>query len=49
MARKVLYWIAVLAISLALVVVVVLLLAGRDRGSIGAASFANTTIRWDAL
>jgi hypothetical protein len=42
---RVLYWLAVLVVALALLVAVVLLLAGRDSASIGAVSFANTTIR----
>ena len=41
---RLLYWLAVLAISLALLVALVLLLAGRDSSSIGAVSLANTTI-----
>jgi hypothetical protein len=43
--RRVLYWLAVLVVALALLVAVVLLLAARDSSSIGAASRANTTIR----
>ena len=42
--RRLFYWLAVLAISLALLVALVLLLAGRDSSSIGATSLANTTI-----
>ena len=44
MLPRLLYWLAVLAISLALLVALVLLLAGRDSSSIGALSLANTTI-----
>jgi cell division septal protein FtsQ len=47
--RRVLYWLAVLLVALALLVAVVLLLAARDSSSIGVVSLANTTIRLDAL
>ena len=47
--RRVLYWLAVLIVALAVLVAVVLLLSSRDASSIGVASFANTTIRFDAL
>jgi hypothetical protein len=47
--RRILYWIAVLVVSLALLVALVLLLESRDAGSVGALSLANTTIRLDAL
>ena len=35
MLRNVLYWLVVLAVSLALVVSLILLLESRDRGSLG--------------
>ncbi len=53
-----LYWLAVLVVSLALVVGLILLLESRDGGSIesrrtpaadGQTARANTTIRWAAL
>lgn len=46
---RVLYWLAVVVVALALLVAVVLLLASRDASSIGVVSRANTTILWDAL
>lgn len=56
--RTVLYWLAVLVVSLALVIGLILLLESRDGGSIESGwtparkaqtARANTTIRWAAL
>ncbi len=56
--RSVLYWLAVLVMSLALVIGLILLLESRDGGSIESGGSrapeaqtarANTTIRWAAL
>ena len=44
--RKVVYWLVVLLVSLALLVGLVLLLESRDSSSV---SFANTTMRFAAL
>ncbi len=53
MVRRVLYWLAVLAVSLVLVIGLILLLESRDRSGVGpgsaATSLANATIRFEAL
>jgi len=38
MVRKVLYWVAVLVVSLAVVLAVILFFESRDRGSLGRSS-----------
>lgn len=57
---KVLYWVAVLAVSIVILIVLIMLIESRDQSNVdhgggyppvssSPTSFANATMRWEAL